>query len=225
VSDPLASLRKRKGKDIQTAILTYLDTVPSVVAWKNGTAGFHATYKGRERFVKIGKRGVADIIGWQRVGCAHPGCLAGQDGKPPTARFLAIEVKRPGETLTAAQQHFLDLVRRDGGIALVATCVEDVARALAERDAARQERDRYLKERDQSWEETAGAMARAEEAEAMVRLQRDAAEELRQRAQQAEQERDRLREQLNDYHRVDASRVPPPEASQLSAVSPLQTLG
>jgi septal ring factor EnvC (AmiA/AmiB activator) len=77
--------------------------------------------------------------------------------------------------------------------------MDEIARRLiSELDAARQERDRYLKERDQSWEETAGAMARAEEAEAMVRLQRDAAEELRQRAEQAEQERDRLRSAFMD---------------------------
>jgi hypothetical protein len=44
--------------------------------------------------------------------------------------FVAIEVKRPGHTLTPLQDGFLREVRAAGGIAFVAYSVEDVVREL-----------------------------------------------------------------------------------------------
>lgn len=41
-------------------------------------------------------------------------------------RFLAIEVKRPGNPLTRCQKHFLDSVNREGGIGFVARSIDDV---------------------------------------------------------------------------------------------------
>ena len=52
--------------------------------------------------------GSADLIGWTRDG-----------------RFLAIEVKLPGEKPDAAQARFLDAVKMAGGVAGVARSVED----------------------------------------------------------------------------------------------------
>lgn len=47
-------------------------------------------------------------------------------------RFAAIEIKAPGkkENLSEAQGIFLAAVKRCGGLALVADCIEDVERAL-----------------------------------------------------------------------------------------------
>jgi hypothetical protein len=45
-------------------------------------------------------------------------------------RFLAIEVKRPGGKLTLDQTAFLEAVRQNGGIAIVATSVDDVMEGL-----------------------------------------------------------------------------------------------
>lgn len=65
----------------------------------------------------------------QYVRFAFPGCsdILGQlkDG-----RLLAIECKRPGKKATAEQWQFLCNVNRANGVAFVATCIEDVTRAL-----------------------------------------------------------------------------------------------
>ena len=49
------------------------------------------------------------------------------DGFPVDGRIIAIEVKRPStrNTMTPEQQEYLDQVRRAGGLAGVATCVEE----------------------------------------------------------------------------------------------------
>lgn len=60
-------------------------------------------------------RGVADILG----------CLCG--------KMLAIEVKKPGGKLTEFQQRFLDAVNSSGGIAFLATSVDDVDAELKTR--------------------------------------------------------------------------------------------
>ncbi len=45
-------------------------------------------------------------------------------------RFLAVECKRPGEKPTPEQESFLELVRRKGGVAIVAHGVEDLELVL-----------------------------------------------------------------------------------------------
>ena len=56
--------------------------------------------------------GVPDIVG----------CYRG--------RFVAIEIKRPGQRPTALQRHRLDQIASAGGVAVVATCWEDVEGVL-----------------------------------------------------------------------------------------------
>ena len=110
----IATHPKRRERDIQRAILDLLHA-RGVIAWKAGSGGFRVTAPGqRERYVKMGHTGVADIIGVL----------------PPLGRMLAVEVKRPGEVATAEQANFLTTVRQAGGRAFVATSCEDVAREL-----------------------------------------------------------------------------------------------
>jgi hypothetical protein len=59
------------------------------------------------------KRGISDLIGQMRDG-----------------RFLACEVKREGAALMDHQREFLNEVLRNGGVAFVARCVEDVEETL-----------------------------------------------------------------------------------------------
>src|SRR5438046_888348 len=75
------AMKARREADIQREILRFLATCPGVVAWKNGTGSFRASYKGKERFIRMGKPGVSDIIGWEH----QPHWQHG--------RWLAIEVK------------------------------------------------------------------------------------------------------------------------------------
>lgn len=61
-------------------------------------------------------RGTSDLIGWTMI-----------EGR---AVFTAVEVKRPKQRATNAQQAFIKAVMDAGGIACVATCVDDLKAAI-----------------------------------------------------------------------------------------------
>lgn len=63
------------------------------------------------------------VISANKRGC--PDILACVDG-----RFVAIEVKRPGGVLSEIQKSQLTKIRSNGGIAIVATSVSDVAEQM-----------------------------------------------------------------------------------------------
>lgn len=125
-----AALSSRREQDIQREVLQFLRAAPGVVAWKAGAGAFRQD----GRFVRMGRKGVSDIVGWRRTFTEGPQKVFGDrlvaDKGAPVAQFLAVEVKRPGARLTSEQRDFLELVRQDGGLAIVATCAVDVARAL-----------------------------------------------------------------------------------------------
>ena len=120
--------KPRRESEIQREILRYLALVPGVTAWRNNTGAMFGEHKGKRWAVRFGKKGLPDIIGWRSASVIP----AETDGYAfePWARFLAIEVKRPGKTATPEQAAFLESVRKAGGIAFVATCVEDVQKVL-----------------------------------------------------------------------------------------------
>jgi len=61
---------------------------------------------------KFSKVGVPDILAcWQ-------------------GKFVGIEVKTPSGRLTPLQLHNLDHIRRNGGISIVARCLEDVMEVI-----------------------------------------------------------------------------------------------
>ena len=92
------------------AILQLLQHHPKVaLAWRTNTGAA----KFGERFVRFGYPGVSDIIGMLKSG-----------------KLLAIEVKRPRQKPTEAQQRFLEAIGRHGGIAFVATSLEAVLKLL-----------------------------------------------------------------------------------------------
>jgi len=99
---------------VKNAVLEYLHAI-RIFAWSNNTGAVRLHGRGGDRFMRFGKVGSADIIG----------CLA--DG-----RFLAVECKAPAGRLSAAQSDFLASIRDRGGVAIVARCIEDVERGLAE---------------------------------------------------------------------------------------------
>lgn len=67
----------------------------------------------KTRMVKVGKAGSSDIIGVHK----------------DTGQFLGVEVKQPGKKPTALQQEFMKAINYYGGIAIVATSVDDVINA------------------------------------------------------------------------------------------------
>lgn len=100
-------------KDIQKSILQYLDAI-GVFAWRNNTGGgFNTNPNGKKYFIKFSTKGAPDILG----------CLKG-------GAFLAIEVKRPGGVATKNQLEFLATVSRLGGLAFIATSVDEVEAKL-----------------------------------------------------------------------------------------------
>jgi hypothetical protein len=101
--------RKRKNPEqqLQNKILKYLFKHPLVTkAWRQNSGKVKTEYG---TWFQGAPAGTSDIIG-----------LLG-DG-----RFLAIEVKTPGNKPTKLQQKFLDLVEDSGGVSLCASSLEDV---------------------------------------------------------------------------------------------------
>lgn len=125
----LQRLGQRKESEILKAVLQHLNLLPGVVAWRTNVGAFAGEYKGKKRFVRFGFTGLVDIIGWKTETHwdrpAPPGI-----GKYHVARFLAIEVKRPGEEPTPEQANFLELVGQSGGLAFVARSIDDVTQAM-----------------------------------------------------------------------------------------------
>ena len=121
-----------RERDIQRAVLTYLNSVPGVCAWKAG-AGLLPLADGRR--VRMGKAGVSDVIGWFRVHrvSVQPWQRCGMQRceRQHIPVWFAIECKRPGGKATPAQLDFLARLREAGSpLAMVASSVDEVRRAV-----------------------------------------------------------------------------------------------
>lgn len=104
-------------KDIQKDILQYLH-IRGFVAWRQNQGAASGEHNGKKRFFRFcSMPGISDVLGII----------------PPEGLFLAVEVKRPGKKPSLEQQMFLDTVRLAGGIAIVATSVDDVIHELERR--------------------------------------------------------------------------------------------
>jgi hypothetical protein len=95
---------------IQHDILVALGRRPELRLWRQNTGAV----KVEDRFIRFGVKGCADILG----------LIA------PTGRLLAIEVKGPHGKLSPAQEAFGVMVRRFGGLYVVARSVEDAVTAV-----------------------------------------------------------------------------------------------
>lgn len=91
--------RRTAESDVLKDCLQYLNLLPGCRAYRINTGAFQNEYKGKKRFIRFGVPGMSDIIGIYK------------------GRFLAIEVKRPGNKPTDIQNSFLEDVLRLGGIA------------------------------------------------------------------------------------------------------------
>ena len=108
--------------EVQKAIIQFLKLKGIFVYRQNAGA-----FKVGDRFVSMGKVGIADVI------CITHG-----------GKYTAIEVKTPKKgVLSPAQVEFLRDVRKAGGIAMVATSVDDVVRLLENQNAKSE--DKYEK--------------------------------------------------------------------------------
>lgn len=101
-----------KESVIQSAILDFL-RCKNIYAWRNNNQGRIIQTKVGAIMGQSFAAGTSDILG----------CL-------PNGKFLAIEVKRPGGKVTAGQANFIDRIRSCGGVAIIATSVDEVRAAL-----------------------------------------------------------------------------------------------
>lgn len=93
-------------KDIQSSIIDYLEA-KKVFCWKEHSGGIPRD--NGKWFMPIGLKGKSDILGIYK------------------GKFLAIEVKRPSSGVVSPdQQYFMDRVNKEGGIAFVATSIDDL---------------------------------------------------------------------------------------------------
>jgi penicillin-binding protein-related factor A (putative recombinase) len=112
---PIPSTYKKKRRpaadseaNIQKSIITFLERIGAVVLRTN--SGHVVTESGAH--IQMGAAGTSDLTA----------CYQG--------RFVAIEVKKPGNKPTVKQQAYLDRVTAAGGLAFVATSIDDVQEAL-----------------------------------------------------------------------------------------------
>lgn len=97
-----------KEQDLVKPCLEYLH-LQGCLAWRQNTGAESATYKGKRRWIRFGVPGMSDIIG---------AC--------PDGRFLAVELKQPGKEPTEKQETFLRSVHAIGGVAIVATSLDEL---------------------------------------------------------------------------------------------------
>lgn len=104
--------------DIQQRIRLALGTRQDLRLFRNNTGTLPDPRTGRP--VQFGlARGSADLIGWRTITITPE--MVGQR----IAIFLSLEVKTPTGRLTPAQQTWLEVVHKSGGIAGVARSVHD----------------------------------------------------------------------------------------------------
>jgi len=99
-----------KETDIQHDMLDYL-AYRGIEAWRNNTG---AIYR-RGRLIRFGEKGSGDIIGVLKDG-----------------RHIEVEVKTPEGELSDDQKRHAHRVQRNGGVYIVATCLEELHRKLKE---------------------------------------------------------------------------------------------
>lgn len=96
-------MRKHEEQDIQTKVISYLHSI-CFLPIKYNAIGYYA------------KSGIPDII-----------CCSN------TGRFVAIEMKKPGEKPRPLQKAYLDSINAINGVAFYATSLEEVKQNLKER--------------------------------------------------------------------------------------------
>lgn len=112
-------MKAPREADLQKAIIQWLELHRIFAIRTNSGAIVRVEPGGRRRVYKSN---------------SQPGCSDILAVVPPAGTCLAIEVKRPGartaKARRLAQESFLQAVRDRGGVALIATCVEDVSKVL-----------------------------------------------------------------------------------------------
>jgi hypothetical protein len=109
---PESKVPQPREADIQRAIRLALGRCPDVGLWRNNVGSFRDQ---QGRYVTFGLcPGSSDLVGILR----------------PSGRWLALEVKRPGQKPRPEQEGFLQFIRSMGGFACVVTSPEEALAAV-----------------------------------------------------------------------------------------------
>lgn len=111
------SEKPKSEKEIQSGIMVALSNAHCLI-WRN-TIGMLKDAKGHFIRYGIGGAGGSDLLGYLPI---H--ITADMVGRK-MGIFVAVEVKRPGKKPTPEQENFLRVVRENGGLAGMATSVEE----------------------------------------------------------------------------------------------------
>lgn|SRR3990167_5835796 len=107
-------IKQPKESEIQKMILDYM-RLRGIFCWKNNSVGIFKQSTGR--YIKVGIRGISDII-----------------GITPQGRLIAVEVKRPGNHPTHEQKSFLEQIKAKNGIGLCVHSLEELERSIKEKE-------------------------------------------------------------------------------------------
>lgn len=102
---------KQREGEIVAECIRYLQ-IKGYEVIRNNTGAIVAEYKGKKRLIRFGLPGSADILA-----CS------------PDGRFVAIECKAGSNKTTRLQELFLNRIRENNGIAVVARSVADLVEA------------------------------------------------------------------------------------------------
>jgi hypothetical protein len=97
---------------VKAGVMKYLK-LRRIYCWSNPSGAVRIR---PGKFMSFGKKGSADIIGLL----------------PPDGKFLAVEVKSMTGRASPEQREFLEAIKQQGGVAVVATSYRDVEAALRE---------------------------------------------------------------------------------------------
>jgi hypothetical protein len=110
--------------DLQQRIRLALGQLPDIRLWRNNSGKLPDPRTGRWVQFGVASPGGSDLIGYRSIVITPD--MVGQR----LAVFTAIEVKTPTGRATPAQRHFIDHIRKAGGIAGIVRSVADAQRIL-----------------------------------------------------------------------------------------------
>jgi hypothetical protein len=104
---------KLKEADVVKAVVDYVNTLPGFWIWRRNVGAMSGTHNGKTRFIRFGKKGMAD---WEGIG--------------PKGVHLEIEIKQPGKLPTSEQIAWMQDCQSKGAIAFYCDSIEMCERQL-----------------------------------------------------------------------------------------------
>ncbi len=112
--------------DLQQRIRLAVGALPGVRLWRNNSGKLPDPHTGRWVQFGVASPGGSDLIGYRSITITPD--MVGST----VAVFTAIEVKTATGRATPAQRHFIDHIRRAGGISAIVRSTQEALRIATE---------------------------------------------------------------------------------------------